>query len=129
LERPEITNYFSMAEESRQLMELAESKGIFRKAVVNSYYWAFSVASALVLLDGKDTSSHKGVISYINQYYVNTGLMSRNLGGCFKSLEEKRNEAEYDPLAVISEDTVKECKSIANQLVIELTGIINDKSK
>lgn len=80
MEIVEIKSYFSMADESKQLMELAASKAFFRKAVVNSYYWAFSTASVLVLLDGKDTPSHKGVISYINQFYVNKGLMSRNLG-------------------------------------------------
>ena len=61
-----------------------------------------------MIKDGHMVSSHKGVISLFNKYYVKSGIMSIEDGRLFGNVFAFRQGSDYDDFIDASETDVKE---------------------
>ena len=52
-------------------------EGSYRASVNRSYYAIFHALRSITALDGFDSGKHSGIIAYINQNYVKTGVFDR----------------------------------------------------
>ena len=52
-------------------------EGSYRASVNRSYYAIFHALRSITALDGFDSGKHSGIIAYINQKYVKTGVFDR----------------------------------------------------
>lgn len=59
------------------------------------YYSVFHAVTALMLLDGIKTATHKGTSSQFGQHYVLTGQFSREDGMLYSRLQTMREKADY----------------------------------
>jgi uncharacterized protein (UPF0332 family) len=82
---------------------LLADKGFTAQAVSRAYYAAFFAAETALLALGKTRSRHSGVISAFVHLLVRRVSSTREAGG-FRSLFERRNEADCSPVDVPLEE-------------------------
>ena len=94
----------SVLEEIKKVMPL-ELWGI----VANRMYYAlYYAAIALLISDSHTVGTHRGVISLINQYYVRTGLLTKEEGHLFGQVFAFRQGSDYDDfIDATKEDVVR----------------------
>jgi uncharacterized protein (UPF0332 family) len=94
----------SVLEEIKKVMPL-ELWGI----VANRMYYAlYYGAIALLISDSHTVGTHRGVISLINQYYVRTGLLTKEEGHLFGQVFAFRQGSDYDDfIDATKEDVVR----------------------
>lgn len=89
------------------------------------YYAIYYAASALLIKDSHKVSSHKGVISLFNLYYVKTGILSKEDGRLFGNVFAFRQGSDYDDFIDASEEDVREYLPQVEQLVEKIITLIN----
>jgi uncharacterized protein len=65
-------------------------------AVSRAYYAAFHYARALLLLDGLEPKTHRGVISLLAQHFESSGRLASGLVSELAALQTFRGVADYD---------------------------------
>lgn len=66
------------------------------------YYSIFHAVTALMLIDGIKTSTHKGVSSQFGRYYVLSGEFDREDGIFYSRLQTMREKADYQNVFVLA---------------------------
>lgn len=89
-------------------LRIGRSRGALRSAetllnekeygdsISRSYYTMFHMAKALVLCEGKDAKTHKGLLSIFGQEFVKTGEIEKYVGNLIKELQEARVRSDYE---------------------------------
>ena len=91
------------------------------------YYALYYAASALLISDAHTVSTHKGVISLINQCYVRTGVLSKDDGHLFGSVFAFRQGSDYDDFIDASQDDIEKYLPQVEILVEKIISLINSK--
>ena len=89
------------------------------------YYALYYAVSAWLIKDGHKVSSHKGVISLYNLYYIKSGILSQDDGSLFGSVFAFRQGSDYDDFIDASEKDVKEYLPQVETLVKKIISLIN----
>lgn len=76
--------------------------GSYRASVNRSYYAIFHALRAVTALDQFDSSKHSGIIAYINQHYVKTGIFDRTFSKRIDSAFRLREKADYEDFYVVA---------------------------
>jgi uncharacterized protein (UPF0332 family) len=105
---PEIVAKLERAEESVQAARVLMTAGHFDFAASRAYYAVFYAATAALLAEGLEFSTHRGMIATIHQKFVKTGKLDRQLGRDLNWLFELRNVGDYGEMRhVPPNDTAK----------------------
>lgn len=91
------------------------------------YYALYYAASALLINDEHLVSTHKGVISLLNQYYVRTGKLSKEDGSLFGSIFAFRQGSDYDDFIDATEDDIERYLPEVVMLVEKIISLIKEK--
>lgn len=67
------------------------------------YYSIFHAVTALMLLDGIKSGTHKGTSAQFGRYYVLTGKFNREDGMLYSRLQTMREKADYQNVFVLEE--------------------------
>ena len=81
--------------------------GGYRASVNRSYYAIFHALRAITALDQFDSSKHSGIIAYINQHYVKTGIFDRAFSKRIDSAFRLREKADYEDFYVVANEDAK----------------------
>ena len=81
--------------------------GSYRASVNRSYYAIFHALRAITALDQFDSSKHSGIIAYINQHYVKTGIFDRAFSKRIDSAFRLREKADYEDFYVVANEDAK----------------------
>lgn len=60
------------------------------------YYAAYYASSALLVSAGYAAKTHEGTIGMIGQYYVRTGILTKDDGALLARLQNMRHSGDYD---------------------------------
>lgn len=60
------------------------------------YYSLFHAVSALLIHDGYNVGSHRGVVGIFGQHYVTTGIFTLEEGKLYSRLQGLREKADYN---------------------------------
>ena len=103
-------------------------------SISRSYYAMFHVAKALVLCEGKDAKTHKGLLSLLGQEFVKTGEIEKYVGNLIKELQEARVRSDYEyefiPLEQDAQgalDDAKEFTQVLENYITEHYGVTLEK--
>ncbi len=81
----------------------------YRASVNRSYYAIFHALRSIAALDQFDSGKHSGVIAYINQHYVKTGVFDKEFSKIIDSAFRLREKADYEDFYVVAiEDARKQ---------------------
>ena len=89
-------------ERARQTLQEAKymTDGRYYNAAVNRLYYAcYYAASALLIANSIDASSHSGVKTMLSLHFVKPGLLALEHGATFGNLFDKRHSSDYDDFA------------------------------
>lgn len=103
----------------------AMMKNHFWNASINRIYYAcFYAVSGLLLKQGIDTSTHKGIRQMFELHYVQTGLISKEYARFFSDLYDRRQTGDYDDFVLYDEETSVKLFSMAKEFVHEIDLLI-----
>jgi uncharacterized protein (UPF0332 family) len=83
---------------------LLAAQGFEAQAVSRAYFAAFFAAETALLALGETRPKHSGVIAAFVHRMVRGGQLDEETGRLLRSLFERRNEADYSPVAVPPEE-------------------------
>lgn len=96
-ERNDLINYrLSRAVETLDEAQYNANGGYFNTAVNRLYYAAYYAASALMLANGINATSHAGIKTMLSLHFVRTGLLDVDHGRTFLTLFENRQSGDYE---------------------------------
>jgi uncharacterized protein (UPF0332 family) len=98
--------------------------GLNNDAVSRAYYAAFHYARALLLLEGLEPKSHRGVFSLLERHFEATGRLSREALSRFARLQTFRGLADYDSRDRLSGERAAEELSAAQLFVAEASALL-----
>lgn len=85
------------------------SENSYRASVNRSYYAIFHALRAVTALDQFDSGKHSGIIAFVNQNYVKTGIFDKNFSKMVDSAFRLREKADYEDFYVIAvEDAARQ---------------------
>lgn len=95
-ERNALIHYrLRRAEETYQEAILMQRESHWNACANRLYYACFYAVNALLVKTGYASSKHTGVRSLLNQHFVRTGTISKELGALYNELFEARQEGDY----------------------------------
>jgi hypothetical protein len=97
--------------------------GLHNDAVSRAYFAAFHYARALLLLEGLEPKTHRGVVSLLMERYEKTGRMEAGLVSTLARLQTFRGLADYDASHRISKDRA-EAEVTAAQAFVEKAKLL-----
>ncbi len=71
------------------------------------YYAAYYAVMALLISKGLKPTTHNGAKSNFSEYFIKTGLISRELGKMYSQLFTWRQKGDYDDLFDFNQDKVQ----------------------
>ena len=92
------------------------------------YYALYYAVSALLTKDSHPVNTHKGALSLVNQYYVKTGILTKDDGHLFGQVFAFRQGSDYDDFIDATKEDVEQLFPKVEALVEKLIGLTNDKS-
>ena len=106
-ERNAITKYrtekaIQTLEDAKQIAEIKR----WSSAVNRLYYSIYYAATALLISNGHISRTHSGMMSLLNQYYVTTGILTKEDSKLIKRLFDLRQESDYDDFIDVDEEDV-----------------------
>jgi uncharacterized protein (UPF0332 family) len=84
------------------------SGGFHRDAVSRAYYAAYHWARALLLSQGVDPRTHRGVVQMLNLRFVKDGPMPEEIAAHLAHLETYRELSDYSALASFTQAQAEE---------------------
>lgn len=98
--------------------------GFYQTSVNRLYYACYYAVSALLVLNDIQTRTHSGVRQMFGKFFIQAGLISKELGKYYSTLFEKRITGDYDDFIDIDRETAEMLVDPATQLINAIEKII-----
>ena len=99
-----VSTLLDRADKALGSAKLLLNASYFEASVSRAYYAMFYAAEAALLSKGIAASTHKGVITQLNQHFIKTGVLSEDMGLMISRASAKRQLADYADASVITQD-------------------------
>jgi len=113
------------AKETIQEVEKHIQNEFWNTAINRMYYACFYAVSALLVKNGIETSSHKGIRQLFGQMFVRTGKFNKNLAKHYTDLFEKRHKGDYNDFFDFDKDTVNRLLPISKEFIEKIEELIH----
>ncbi|WP_271253853.1 HEPN domain-containing protein [Pseudanabaena sp. Chao 1811] len=120
----EISKLLSLSSEDLETAELLHEAKRYRSCISRAYYAMYYAAQALLLSEGLDTSTHKGVIKLINLHFAHTGKLSLDIAKLLKSTYDLRQSGDYSTNFVADEIIANRAIADAKTFISEIKMIM-----
>lgn len=77
-------------------IEILRQAGLWDNIANRLYYAAFHAVSALLINDEHSVGTHQGAVVMLHQYYVKTGILSKEDGAFYSQLQTLREKSDYN---------------------------------
>jgi uncharacterized protein (UPF0332 family) len=114
--REELIKYrIERCDSSMEEAKIAVDLGKLHLAYNRIYYSIFYVITALAMKNDFSSSKHSSLLGWFNKIFVNTGIVSKDLGKIYNKAFENRQESDYEDMIRFDIEDVK--KDYENMLV------------
>jgi uncharacterized protein (UPF0332 family) len=104
------------------------AKGGYYNAAVNRLYYAcFYVASALMLSENIDASTHNGIKAMLGLKYVKTGKIDSKYGRIYQQLFENRQSGDYEDFVYCDQELYDRLRPQADEFITVINRLINSR--
>ena len=83
---------------------------------------------ALFITKGISTKTHDGTLSELGKHFILTGKLDKKFGRFFARMIQLRIKADYNSIAEVSEEEVKELAPFSHDFVEAVRGLISEPS-
>ncbi len=91
------------------------------------YYAVFHAVTAMLLVDGIKTGTHKGTSSQFGRLYVLSGVFSRQDGILYSRLQTMREKADYQNVFTLEEKTGRKLIEVTDDLRKRICDYVDGK--
>ena len=77
-------------------IEILRQAGLWNNIANRLYYAAFHAVSAFLINDHHNVGSHQGAVIVLHQFYVRTGILSKQDGAFYSQLQTMREKSDYN---------------------------------
>lgn len=106
-------------------IEPLRSLGFWDNIANRLYYALFHAVSALLIHDGHNVGTHKGVVVIFGRYYVKEGIFSLADGRLYSQLQTMREKGDYNCSYQTDEDEILPMIDPARSLVQRIGEYLN----
>jgi uncharacterized protein (UPF0332 family) len=92
----DIQKFIALATEELETAELLVNVGRYRLCLSRCYYAMYYMSQALLLSEGLEASTHKGLIKLLSLHFVKTGKISNDLAKSLASAYDDRQMSDYN---------------------------------
>lgn len=121
-----ITEELNRAKKSRGAAGHLLSGGFLADAVSRLYYSALYHVKALLLTEGLEPKSHEGALRLFSLHFVKAGVLGSDASHMFARLMKYREEADYNPSYVFTEDDVKALQGEVDAFMQDVLRLIRE---
>ena len=115
------------AEQTFAEKDILISGGLWNTLANRLYYSLFHAVSALLISDHHEVGTHKGAVIRFHQYYVQTGLFTKEEGYFYSQLQTLREKGDYNCyFDVLKEDALSRIEP-TYQLINKIKEYISAK--
>jgi len=108
----ELDKFLLLSQDDLETTQLLCDCGRYRSAISRAYYAMYYVTQALLLSQGLDTSTHKGVLKLLSFHFVKTGKLSTSIADLLRDAYSARQDCDYD--SILTEDEAMARLALAN---------------
>ncbi len=110
-----IEGYIQKAERKLAVAEKLFKSGDYEDAVSRAYYAVYHAAQALLLTEGQEAETHKGVVTLFGLLFVKTGKFSKQTGKYLANLKDDRESGDYEVFSFVDGETAEQpCLRLKN---------------
>jgi uncharacterized protein (UPF0332 family) len=122
-----IREEIERATEARKAADLLFNNDFVKDAVSKLYYFLLYSIRALLLTKGLEPKSHEGALRLFGLHFVKEGLFPSQDSHVFSKLMKFREEADYNPSYVFTEEDFKDLAIEADNLFLKIRAYLKDK--
>lgn len=124
-ERTIIVNFeIEKARKTFSEIEVLRQAGLWDNIANRLYYAAFHAVSALLINDGHQVGTHQGAVVMLHQYYVKTGILSKEDGSFYSQLQTLREKSDYNCTYYATEEDTAPRIALAEAFIEKVIGLI-----
>ena len=106
--------------EAKQVMEM----GLWNIVANRLYYSLYYAATALLIHNQIAVHTHGGMLTLINQHFVQTGQLSKDEGRLLKKMYTLRQEGDYEDFVEVTDDEIKMYLPLVESLEQKIIALI-----
>ncbi len=125
--RNNIHDELDKSSEILQEAELLYNNGFINGAVSRLYYSSFHTVRALLLSRGLEPKSHEGALRLFGLHFIKKGVFETKYSHIFSRLMKYREEADYNPSYMFTQEDVLEFKKDAEELLDKIRMYLTEK--
>jgi len=107
-------------------MEFCANQGRWEAAANRLYYALFHAVSALLINDGLNVKSHRGVMAMFGQHYVRTNIFTKKEGSLLSDLVIMRDNADYNCFFEADEEKLQPYIEPTRQFIASIKKYIEE---
>ena len=123
----EISKLLNLSSEDLDTAELLYKSQRYRSCISRAYYAVYYVSQALLLSEGIETSTHRGIIKLINLHFVKTGRVNSNISKLLSDTYDLRQSGDYSTDFVADEIVANRAIADAKTFIAEIRKFLLDK--
>jgi len=110
-----------LLEDARQLF----NSGSYESSVNRSYYAVLTASRSLLTLRGIDAETHEGVKTMLSKEFIKTGLLPREFGETFRSIQARRVDSDYGDYVEIGNNEAADSLKRAEEFVGKVGNLVS----
>lgn len=126
--RINIKEELERADKAIRAAVVLSKEGLFSDGVSRLYYFLLYHIRALLITKGLEPKSHEGALRLFGLHFVKEKIFSSKASHIFSKLMKYREEADYNPSYVFTEEDFVEFRNEAVELADKILGHLKEKS-
>ena len=127
----DLSNYrIEKAQDLLNQAELLSANKKFDGSLNRSYHAIFNAMRSLLALVKLDSSTHTGVLSFFDRYFIKTGIIDKEFSKIAHSAFDSRQDSDYEDFYTPSEEDASaqldKAKAFINEIIIRREKLINE---
>lgn len=119
-----IEGYLERAKEKLKSAEDLLNLEDYNDAVSRAYYCAFHAAQSVLLTEGLEAQTHRGLVNLFGLYFIKTGKFDKKFGKILSNLKDDRENGDYEVFSCIDEEVARESVKEAKEFLGEIEKFI-----
>ncbi len=107
-------------------IEILRQAGLWDNIANRLYYAAFHAVSALLINDGHPVGTHQGAVVMFHQYYIKTGILTKEDGAFYSQLQTLREKSDYNCTYYATEEDTAPRIALTETFINKVIGLIKD---
>lgn len=105
--------------------DLLAGSNFYNAAVNRLYYSAYYAATALMLKEGLETVTHKGVKLMLGLKFIQPGKLDREYGKIYQRLFDSRQSGDYEDFVYYDNEIYSELRPLSQKFITAVQRLIN----